>query len=152
MHMDFVGMETMIAMRKWPVVKTVLVLIDHFTWFVCTYIVEDRQATMVAKVLYDEYFFVLGFPHWLMLDNAPEFVVKVLMALCDLLNVKNRWERHHTTPSPMVPWSMPIRFWSEWLGSLTLKRKEAGGQITSCWSVTPTTRPEVRWQATSYIF
>ena len=30
-HMDFVGMETKIAMRKQPVVKTVLVLIDHFT-------------------------------------------------------------------------------------------------------------------------
>ena len=30
-HMDFVGMETTIAMRKRPVVKMVLVLIDHFT-------------------------------------------------------------------------------------------------------------------------
>ena len=30
-HMDFVGMETTIATRKRPVVKTVLVLINHFT-------------------------------------------------------------------------------------------------------------------------
>ena len=30
-HMDFMGMETTIATRKRLVVKTVLVLIDHFT-------------------------------------------------------------------------------------------------------------------------
>ena len=38
-HMDFVGMETMIVMRKWPVVKTVLVLVDYFTRFIHAYIV-----------------------------------------------------------------------------------------------------------------
>ena len=65
-----------------------LVLIDHFTRFVHAYVIKDHQATTVAKVLYDEYFSVFGFPHWLMSDNAPEFVGKVLMALCDLLNVK----------------------------------------------------------------
>ena len=87
-HMDFVGMETMLAMKKRPVVKTVLVLIDHFTPYICTYIVEDCQATTVAKVLYDEYFSVFRFPHRLMSDNALKFIGKVLMALCDLLNVK----------------------------------------------------------------
>ena len=87
-HMEFVGMETMIVTRKQPVVKTVLVLVDHFTQFVRAYIVEDCQATTVAKVLYDEYFSVFGFPHQLMSDNAPEFVGKVLMVLCNLLNVK----------------------------------------------------------------
>ena len=87
-HMDFVGMETTIATRKQPVVKTVLVLVDHFTQYVRAYVVEDHQPTMVAKVLYNEYFSVFGFPHWLMSDNAPEFVGKVLTALCDLLNVK----------------------------------------------------------------
>ena len=65
-----------------------LVLVNHFTQFICAYIVEDRQATTVAKVLYDEYFSVFGFPCRLMSHNAPEFVGKVLTALCDLLNVK----------------------------------------------------------------
>ena len=87
-HMDFVGMETTLAMRKQPVVKTVLVLVDHFTWYVHTYIVKDHQTTAVVRVLYDDYFLVFGFPHRLMSDNTPEFIGKVLMALCDLLNVK----------------------------------------------------------------
>ena len=68
--------------------KTVLVLINHFTRFIHAYIIQDHQATMVAKVLYDKYFSVFGFPHWLMLDNAPEFVGKVLTVLCNLLGVK----------------------------------------------------------------
>ena len=87
-HMDFVGMETMIATRKQPVVKMVLVLVNHFTRFICTYVVEDHQTTTVAKVLYDEYFLVFGFPRQLMSYNALEFVGKVLTALYDLLNMK----------------------------------------------------------------
>ena len=87
-HMDFVGMETTIAIRKQLVVKTVLVLVNHFTRFICAYVIEDCQATTVAKVLYDEYFSVFRFPCQLMSDNAPEFIIKVLMALCDLLNMK----------------------------------------------------------------
>ena len=86
-HMDFIGMETTLATRKLPVVKTVLVLVDQFTWYIHAYIIEDCQATTVAKVLYDEYFSVFGFPHWLMSDNAPEFIGKVLMAICHTYNL-----------------------------------------------------------------
>ena len=88
MHIDFVGMETTVATKKKPVVKTVLVVIDHFTRFMRAFVVDDRRAETVAKTLYDKYFSVFGFPRRLMLDNAPEFVGKVITALCDILNVK----------------------------------------------------------------
>ena len=87
-HIDFIGMETTISTRKKPMVKTVLVVIDHFTRFVRAFVVDNRQAETVAKTLYDQYFSVFGFPRRLMSDNAPEFVGKVLTALCDILNVK----------------------------------------------------------------
>ena len=87
-HIDFVGMETTVATKKQPVVKTVLVVIDHFTRFVRAFVVDDRRAETVAKTLYDKYFSVFGFPHRLMSDNAPEFVGKVITALCDILNIK----------------------------------------------------------------
>ena len=32
-HIDFIGMETTIATRQKPVVKTILVMVDHFTRF-----------------------------------------------------------------------------------------------------------------------
>ena len=141
-HMDFVGMETMIVTRKWPVVKTVLVLVDHFTRFVCTYIVEDHQATTVAKVLYDEYFSVFGFPYWLMSDNAPEFVGKVLTALCDLLNVKQvRTSPYHPQSNGSVKRAHQTLI--RMVRKLNPKRKSRW-PITSCPSVIPTTRPEVR--------
>ena len=87
-HIDFVGMETTVATKKQPVVKTVLVVIDHFTRFVRAFVVDDHRAETVAKTLYDKYFSVFGFPRRLMSDNAPEFVGKVITALCDILNVK----------------------------------------------------------------
>ena len=121
-HMDFVGMETTIATRKRPVVKTVLVLVNHFTRFVCAYVVEDHQATMVAKVLYNEYFSVFGFPHWLMSDNAPEFVGKVLMALCDLLNVKQvRMSPYHPQSNGSIERAHQILI--RMVGKLDPKRK-----------------------------
>ena len=87
-HMDFVNMETTVHLNKKPVVKKVLVVIDHFTRFVRAFVTPDRKAQTVVKILYDEYFSVFGFPRWLMSDQVPEFVGEVITALCDLLNVK----------------------------------------------------------------
>ena len=87
-HIDFVGMEMTVSTRKTPVVKTFLVMIDHFMRFMRACVVDNRQAETVAKTLYDQYFSVFGFPCRLMSDNAPEFVGKVLTALCNILNVK----------------------------------------------------------------
>ena len=87
-HIDFVGMETTVATKKQPVVKTVLMVIDHFTRFVRAFVVDDCRAETVAKMLYDKYFSVFGFPRRLMSDNASEFVGKVITALCDILNIK----------------------------------------------------------------
>ena len=33
-HIDYGGMEVTVATNKKPVVKNVLVVVDHFTWFV----------------------------------------------------------------------------------------------------------------------
>ena len=87
-HMDFVGIEMTVATRKKPIVKTILVMINHFTRFVRAFVVENQKAETIAKTLYDQYFSIFGFPCRLMSDNAPEFVGKVLTALCNILNLK----------------------------------------------------------------
>ena len=87
-HIDFVNMETTVHLNKKPVVKKVLVVIDHFTRFVRAFVMPDQKAQTVAKTLYDEYFSVFRFPCRLMSDQATEFVGEVVTALCDLLNVK----------------------------------------------------------------
>ena len=137
-HMDFVGMETMIATRKQPVVKTVLVLVDHFTRFICAYVAEDHQATIVAKVLYDEYFLVFEFPRQLMSDNALEFVGKVLMALCDLLNVKQvRMSPYHPQSNGSIEHAHQTLI--RMVGKLNPKRKSRWPDHIPCQSVIPTT-------------
>ena len=87
-HIDIVNMETTMVTRKMPVVKKVLVVVDHFTRYVRAYVVPDRMVRTIAKTLYENYFSIFGFPCRLMSDQAPEFVGGVLSALCDLLQVK----------------------------------------------------------------
>ena len=74
LHIDIVNMETTIATKKKPVVKKVLVAVDHFTRYVRAFVIPDHRAKTIAQTLYDNYFSVFGFPCRLMSDQAPEFV------------------------------------------------------------------------------
>ena len=71
--MTFLNIMTSFWMNimMWPAVVFMTQL-----WFLKSFMMNDK------------YFSVFGFPRQLMLDNALEFVRKVLTALCDLLNVK----------------------------------------------------------------
>ena len=146
-HIDFVGMEMTVATKKQPVVKTVLMVIDHFTRFVRAFIVDDRRAETVAKTLYDKYFSVFGFPRWLMLDNAPEFVGKVITALCDILNVKQlRTSTYHPQTNGSVE-CMLIKHLLGWSASST-PNANIVGRITYRRYVMRTTLREAKLQDT----
>ena len=47
-HVDYVGMEVTVAMDKKPVVKNVLVVVDHFTWYVQAFVTKNHTARMTA--------------------------------------------------------------------------------------------------------
>ena len=93
-HMDYVGMEVTVAAKEKPVVKNVLVVVDHFTRYVQAFVTKNQTAYTTAKKLYNEYFLVFGFPQWLMLDQGTGFTGKVIKALCSLLGI----EKIQTTP------------------------------------------------------
>ena len=93
-HIDYIGMEVMVATDKKPVVKNVLVVIDHFTRYVQVFVTKNHTARTTARVLYNNYFSVFGFPQCLMLDQGTEFCGKVIAAMCSLLGV----EKIRTTP------------------------------------------------------
>ena len=86
-HIDYVKMEITVGAKEKPVVKDVLVVEDHFTRYIQAYVTKNHTARTTARVLYNEYFSVFGFPHRLMSDQAPEFSRKVIAAMCDLLGV-----------------------------------------------------------------
>ena len=93
-YIDYVGMEVTVSTQEKPVVKSVLVIIDHFTRYVQAYVTRNQTARTTARVLYNEYFSVFGFPQRLMSDQGTGFTSKVIAAMCSLLGI----EKMQTTP------------------------------------------------------
>ena len=94
-HIDYVKMELSVdPTKKATEIRTVLVVVDHFTRYVQAYVVRNETARVAAEVLYHRYFTVFGFPRQLMSDQAQAFEGKVINALCDYLGV----EKIRTTP------------------------------------------------------
>ena len=93
-HVDYVGMEVTIGTQEKLVVKNMLVVVDHFTQYVQAYVTQNQTARTNARVLYNEYFSIFGFPQRLMLDQGTGFTSKVIEAMCSLLGI----EKIRTTP------------------------------------------------------
>ena len=87
-HIDYVGMEVTIAAKEKPVVKNVLVVIDHFTWYVQAFVTKNHTAKTTARVLYNNYFSVFGFPQRLMSDQGTKFCGNIIAAMCSLLGIE----------------------------------------------------------------
>ena len=95
-HIDYVSMEMTVGVKETTVVKNVLVVEDHFTRFTQTYVTNNHTARTTARILYNEFFSVIGFPRRLMSDQAPEFTGQVISELCDLLSItKIRTSPYH---------------------------------------------------------
>ena len=90
-HIDYVGMEVTIAAKEKPVVKNVLVVVDYFTRYVQAFVMKNHMARTTARVLYNNYFSVFGFPQCLMSDQGTEFCVNVIAAMCSLLGIEKIW-------------------------------------------------------------
>ena len=68
-HIDYVDMEVTIAAKEKLVVKNVLVVVDHFTWYVQAFVTRNQTSYTTARKLYNKYFLVFGFPQRLMSDQ-----------------------------------------------------------------------------------
>ena len=84
-HVDYVGMEVTMAAKEKPVVKNILVVVDHFTRYVQAFITKNHTAHTTARVLYNNFFSVFGFPQKLLSDQGTEFTGDVITAMCKLL-------------------------------------------------------------------
>ena len=93
-HVDYVGMEVTMAVKEKPVVKNVLVVVDHFTHYVQAFITKNHTAYTTARVLYNDFFSIFGFPQKLLSDQETEFTGDVIAAMCKLLGI----EKIRTTP------------------------------------------------------
>ena len=87
-HIDYVRMEVTMATQEKPVIKNVLVVVDHFTQYVQAFVTRNQTARTTAWVLYNEYFSVFGFLQRLMSDQGTGFTSKVIEAMCSLLGIE----------------------------------------------------------------
>ena len=47
-HIDYMGMEVTVATQKKPVIKNVLVVVDHFTCYVQAFVTKNHTAMTMA--------------------------------------------------------------------------------------------------------
>ena len=61
-HTDYIKMEVTVGLKEKPEVKDMLVVEDHFTRYLQAYVTNNHTTRITARVLYNEYFSVFGFP------------------------------------------------------------------------------------------
>ena len=113
-HIDYVRMEVTVAVNEKPMVKNILVVMDHSTGYVQAFVMKNHMMRITVRMLYNNYFLVSGFLQHLMLDQGTEFCRKVIATMCSLLGVKKiqtmlyhpqmngSAERVHQTLQPMI--------------------------------------------------
>ena len=98
-HIDYVSMEVTVGVKEKPVIKNVLVVEDHFTHYTQAYVTNNHTVCTTARVLYNEFFSVFGFPRRLMSDQASEFRGKLYQS-CVIFWVLPRSGHHPTIRRP----------------------------------------------------
>ena len=143
-HIDYVGMEVTVAAQEKPVVKNVLVVVDHFTRYVQAFVMNNHTAHTTARVLYNNFFSVFGFPQKLMSDQGTKFTGDVIAAMCKLLGIERirtmpyhpqtngSAERVHQTLQRMIGKLNPEkhRKWPEHIGSVLIAYNATQSQVT----------------------
>ena len=143
-HVDYVGMEVTVATQEKPVVKNVLVIVDHFTRYIQAFVTNNHTAHTMARVLYNNFFSVFGFPQKLMSDQGTEFTGDVIAAMCKLLGIEKirtmpyhpqtngSAERVHQTLQRMIG-KLDLekcRKWPEHIGSVLIAYNATWSQVT----------------------
>ena len=126
LHVDFTSIEETVPLKEDPVIRNVLVLQDHFSKYVVTYVVKDQTARTAAETLRIGYFRLFGTPAYLVNDQGKAFTGHVITHLCELYGVqKLRTSPYHAQTNCQVKRmnQMIIRM----IGKLEEDRK-------ACWS------------------
>ena len=88
LHVDFTSIEETVPLKEEPVIWNVLVLQDHFSKYVVTYVVKDQTACTAAETLRNGYFGLFSAPAYLVSDQGKAFTGHIITHLCDLYGVQ----------------------------------------------------------------
>ena len=96
-HLDYTSIESMMELNKPPMVKNVLVMMDHFTRYALAVVMKDQTAKTVTKVFYECFIAVFGAPVKLLSDRGVNFTSALVEELCAAFGIqKCRTTAYHT--------------------------------------------------------
>ena len=70
LHVDFKSIEETVPLHEEPFIRNVMVMQDHFSKYVVTYVVKDQTARTTAKMLRNGYFGLFRAPAYLVSDQG----------------------------------------------------------------------------------
>ena len=103
LHIDFTTIEETVGLHEEPVIRNVLVMQDHFSKHIVTYVVKDQKARTAAEALHTKYFGLFRATAYLLSDKGKSFTATVVEDLCTLYGVKKlRTSSNHTQTNRQV--------------------------------------------------
>ena len=103
LHVDFTSIEETVPLHEEPVIRNVMVMQDHFSKYVVTYVVKDQMARTATEMLRNGYFGLFGAPTYLVSDQGKAFTGHLISNLCELYGVqKLRTSPYHAQTNGQV--------------------------------------------------
>ena len=103
LHVDFTSIEETVPLQQEPVIRNVMVMQDHFSKYVVTYVDKDQTARTTAETLRSGYFGLFGAPAYLVSDQGKGFTGHLITNLCELYGVqKLRTSPYHAQTNGQV--------------------------------------------------
>ena len=87
-HVDFTSVESTMELNKLPSIKSVLVIMDHFTHYALAVMTKDQTAKTIAKVLYERFITVFGMPVKLLNNRGANFTSVLEEELCTTFSIQ----------------------------------------------------------------
>ena len=88
LHVDLTSIEETIPLCEEPVIRNIMVMQDHFSKYVVTYVVKDQMACTAAETLRNGYFGLFRAPAYPVSDQGKAFTGHLITNLCELYGVQ----------------------------------------------------------------
>ena len=121
-HLDYTSIESTIELNKPPMVKNILVMMDHFMRYTLVVVTKDQTAKTVMKVFYEHFIAVFGVPAKLLSDRGVNFTSALVEELCAAFSIqKCRTTAYHAQCNRQVQHFHQMLFYM--IGKLACDKK-----------------------------
>ena len=87
-HLDYTSIESTMELNKPPIVKNVLMMMDHFMRYALAVVTKDQTAKTVTKVFYECFIAVFVVPAKVLSDRGANFTSALVEELCAAFGIQ----------------------------------------------------------------